>query len=716
MFSRSSQLSEFIRVARYARYLPEKGRRETWAEQVDRVMSMHREFYIGIDNPDLINVMNEIRDAMINKEILGSQRGLQFGGLAILNKHARLYNCTATYMDRPRAFQEVMWLLLCGCGVGISVQIHHVNQLPVLNRPINGTKQVVIPDSIEGWADAVGELMNSYFVPGSARVEFDFSNIRPKGSIIHNMDGKAPGPGPLHRALEKIRTICDRSGERLRPIDVFDIITHASDAVVAGGVRRSALLTIFSADDHEMASAKTGNWFVDNPQRARSNNSVLLLRDRTTFEQFHSIIEHTRQFGEPGFIWADDTEVLYNPCCEIQLYARDSNGTSGCEFCNLSEINMKKITTPEEFYRACRLASALCTLQVGYCSFPYLGSVTESIVKHEALIGVSMTGMMDSPAIAFDPEVQRAGAKIVVETNRHFAKILGFNPAARCTTVKPAGTTSCILDTASGIHPHHSKRYFRRVQSNCLEHTLNFYKSKNPDSVEPSVWSSNGTDEVITFLCETHANAKTKKEVGALELLKFVHLTQNNWIKFGSESARKHNVSNTITVKPEEWEDVIQYIYTHRSDFVGVSLLPMSGDRDYIQAPFQEVLTRCELENQYGPNIVSAIRPLLLRAKRLFDNLYKACDELRCDRLSVIGSSRKVQWVRCAKSFAKNRFNGDIQKLIYCLKDVDAYKQWNRISSRTVPVNWEEFTEKEDNTKQVSDPACSGGACQIIKL
>ena len=381
---------------------------------------------------------------MLKKEVLGSQRILQFGGEPIFKHNARVYNCSFGHINRHRAYQELMYLLLCGCGVGFSVQKHHVAQLPIIARPYEWATYVV-PDTIEGWADAIGVLIASYFGGNpefdefvGKNVVFDYSQIRPAGSPLSS-GSKAPGPDGLERSIEKIRQVLEKrlgrnSRIKARPIDVYDIIMHSADAVISGGVRRSATIALFSPDDMDMATAKTGNWFIENPQRGRSNNSALLVRDKTTKEVFNKLMASVREFGEPGFVWAESTEMGFNPCVEIGLYpVDDETGKSGWQFCNLTEINGKKANTPEKFFAACRAASIIGTLQSAYTTFPYIGETTERITRKEALLGVSITGMMDNPEVLFDPQVQRDGAKIVKEINKEVAQLLGNNQAARTT-------------------------------------------------------------------------------------------------------------------------------------------------------------------------------------------------------------------------------------------------------------------------------------------
>lgn len=740
-------LQEYTYVSKYARFNPAAQRREVWSEAIDRVTAMHVERF-----PELEEEITAAFEMSRIKRVLGSQRALQFGGIPILKKNARIYNCIASYCDRPRFFQECFWLLLCGCGTGFSVQKHHIAKLPdFYTERSQNKKTFVVPDTIEGWADALGVLIASYMPNPEFKdwagydVEYDFSQIRPAGSVLASGVGKAPGPDPLNRSLRVIKGLLDNlvaaGFERLRPIDAYDIIMHASDAVLSGGVRRSATLCMFSYDDEEMVNAKTGNWFTENPQRARSNNSAVLLRDKVTKEEFLALVEKNRQFGEPGFIWVSDLEALYNPCVEIGLYAYDEEGNSGWQACNLCEINGKKIKTKEDFAIAAVAAAKIGTLQASYTDMPYLGPISKKIIEKEALLGVSITGMMDNPDIIFDAEIQREMAELIVKTNKEFAKKLGINPAARCTCVKPAGTTSCILGSASGIHPHHATRYFRRIQGNWMEPPLQFFKKFNPQAVEKSVWSANGTDEVISFCVEVPAGAKTKNQLSAVTLLEHVLLTQNNWVAAGKnpELCAKpwltHNVSNTINIRPEEWDDVANFIYEHRDNFAGIALLPQSGDLDYPQAPFCTVYNHHEIVSQYGEGSLFA-SGLIVDALRAFDdNLWAACEAvlgmgeplmepikpeaeepdmqyaLYVETLQVYRA--KIDWVRRAKQFADRYFNGEQRKMTYCLKTVHNWKLWQDLSREYVHVDYSQMMESEDNTKISETIACAGGSCEL---
>jgi ribonucleoside-triphosphate reductase len=719
-------LQDYTYISRYARFLKDKKRRTTWDESVEMMRSMHASQF-----PDAVEDINWAFDYVFQKKVLGSQRALQFAGVPIIKHNARLYNCTASYVDRLRFFQECMYLLLCGCGTGFSVQKHHVAKLPKLSKNRDSSKKIVykIPDSIEGWADAIGVLLSSYFENPTfpeyhnCKVVFDPSDIRPEGSPFSHGVGKAPGPDGLMKTLNKIDELLSRVVENgqdtLRPIQAYDIIMFISDAVLSGGVRRSATICLFSHDDEEMLKAKTGNWFENNKQRARSNNSAVLLRNAISKEEFEEVYKHTKEFGEPGFTWVDDLESLFNPCVEIGLYAYDLiSGLSGWQMCNLCEINGKEIRTKEDFTNVAKAASIIGSLQAAYTSFPYLGEVTERIVRREALLGVSMTGMMDSPSIIFDPDIQKEMAILVRKENERMAAILCTNPAARSTCVKPAGSTSCLLGTASGIHAHKFRRGFRRVQANKQEVPLNFFKTINAKAVEESVWSEDNMDDVITFCIETSERSKIEKELTAIQMLEYVKLTKNNWVDYGKNEKLcvkpwlSHNVSNTVSVQTHEWDEVKDFIYNNREFFAGISLLSATGDKDYPQAPFCAVYTPAEIVDIYGDGSLF-VSGIIEEALERFDgNLWDACDTvLGLKRARRHGSKEK--WINSAKRFAKRYFNNDIKKMTYCLKDVYNWKLWVDLKREYIDIDYTLMLEEEDNTKLAENLACVGGACAI---
>ncbi|MHC4857637.1 MAG: glycyl radical enzyme family protein [Planctomycetota bacterium] len=615
-------LQDYTFVSKYARYIPEKKRRETWSETVDRVKDMMLKKYADI--PAVHEDIEWAYDMMRKRRVLGSQRALQFGGKAVFDHNMRLYNCISSFCDRPRFFQECMYLLLCGCGTGFSVQTHHIDKLPNLIKEKDGSRKWMIEDSIEGWSEAVGVLVGSYFNIKKPHwndnihvadqymgrnISFDFSLIREAGSPLSH-GGKAPGPEPLKKALSKIKEILDnaiKDQKKLKPIQCYDIVMHSSDAVISGGVRRSATIAVFSPHDEEMAKAKTGNWFVENPQRGRSNNSALLVRDETTKEQFAELMKSVKEFGEPGFVWSDSTELLVNPCVEISFWpVCEKTGKSGWQACNLSTINCSKIKDEVDFYEAAKAAAIIGTLQAGFTDVGYLEDTSKNILEREALIGVSMTGIMEQHEICLSPILQKEAAKIVKQVNKDIAKKIGINQAARCTCVKPEGTASCILGTSSGIHPHHAKRYIRRVQANKMEDIYKYFKSINPRACQESVWSANDTDDVISFCVEVPDGSKTKNQISAIDLLESVKSTQQNWVINGTNKTLctqpwlVHNVSNTINVTADEWEKVEEFIYNNRKWFCGISLLPVTGDKDYPQAPFTAIYLPSKIISHYG--------------------------------------------------------------------------------------------------------------------
>lgn len=745
-------LQEYTRYAKYARYSPKHKRRETWEEQVDRVFDMHTSFMAAkgcLDEmkPHIDNAKRYVMD----QYVLGSQRALQFGGIPILTKHARMFNCSATYCDRPRFFQEAMWMLLCGTGVGFSVQKHHVDYLPEI-QPLTGKKTTyTVADSIEGWSDAVGALVNSYMrsdkqferVYGRP-VQFDFSKVRPKGASV-SWGGKAPGPAGLETALTNAEAIfAGAVGRKLRPIEAYDIMMHLSDAVLSGGVRRSATICLFSFDDEEMLNAKTGDWYYKNPQRGRSNNSVVLVRNQVTKEQFKNIMKSVESFGEPGFVWTDNTEQLYNPCVEIGLfgYWKDDGsqrwkdeaaaayrvhpeyGISGWQVCNLCEINVAKCTNPALFLDTCKAAAIIGTMQAAYDYLEYLGYVSHKIIAEEALLGVSMTGMMDNPDVAFSVELQREGATRIREVNAEIAKLIGINPSARVTCVKPAGTTSLLLGTSSGIHPAHARNYIRRIQANDLEFPANHYRKINPLSVEKSVWNPNGTDLIVAFPVEVSPAAQLKRDFNAVALLSLVQRTQQNWVEYGTNKERcvvpwvRHNVSNTITIKPDEWDSVGDYIYENRQWFAGISLLQSSGDKDYPQAPFMEILMPSELIAKYGDGAMFASGLIVDGLHAFGGNLWQACDAA----LGIFtipedesGFRAKVDWVRRVKQYADRYIGGNLRDATYLLKDVSNYKLWCDLKRTHRTIDWsaveEQSFEVELNTTGAQ--ACAGGKCEL---
>lgn len=721
----------------YSRFNETLGRYETWEESVDRVMAMHRNFYK--DKIEANGVLSEhfdfVTDAYKKKLFLGSQRALQYGGDQLLKHMVRLYNCVSGHCDRAAFFGEYFYILLCGAGAGFSVQKHHVSQLPQVVLRNKQPKVYVVEDSIEGWASSVDVLLSSYFEDGGKypeyrghRVYFDLSKIRPKGSMISG-GFKAPGPDPLRLALDRIEHILQgvvlhNKKTTLRPIQVYDICMHIADSVLAGGVRRSATICLFSPDDEEMINAKTGNWFTDNPQRSRSNNSAVIVRDKIDKKTYESIMSKIKEFGEPGFVFTDSSEHTVNPCVEIGMYPKYGD-ESGWQMCNLCEINGGECSSEEIFYKACKAAAILGTLQAGYTDFKFLSDTTKKITEREALLGVSITGWMSNPKILFDEKVQRKGAKIVLETNKEIAKLIGINPAARTTCVKPAGNASVLLKTASGIHPEHSPRYFRNVQLNVDTEVASILKSTNPHMVEDSVWSASGTDYVVSFPIVSNQGSLYKQDLMGIKHLEYVKKVQQNWVEYGTDvdlcvdKSLRHNVSNTIVV--DDWDAVIDYVWKNKKYFAGISFIPASGDKIYDQAPFTEVLTPRKLFNTYGIGSLFA-SGLIVDALKTFDNLWVACSTAKGLGEKIEGedstSILKRDWIRRFEKFATNYFEGDLTKTEYCLKDVHLLHKWEKINQYMKPIDWTtDLREKKYvDADTMSGMACSGGGCELIRL
>lgn len=764
--NQSKALQDFIFISKYAR--TQNGKKENWEQAVNRVMSMHYDFITNkfeikegtTRHKEFMQYFNLAWEGYLNQEAIGAQRSLQWGGEQLLKHQMKMYNCTSTYLNRVDFFHELMYVLLCGAGAGYSVQKHHVAMLPKVKGALNETKTYMIPDSIEGWSMAIKELVYAYFY-GTENVHFDYSLIRPKGAYISG-GFKAPGPEPLRKAIEKIREILSKAkGRKLRPFEAHRMATIIADAVVSGGVRRSALIALFSLSDEEMMTCKTGDWYLKYPELARANNSVVILPKNN----IGNVFKNVKEYGEPGIAFLKNKEYLYNPCFEVGMMpVWEENGGKdyGWSTCNLSEINGNRANTLENFKRSATIAAILGTFQACYTDFKVLGSTTKKIIDRDALIGVGITGMTNNPDILFNPEYQKQVAKEVVKTNIELAKLIGINPAARTTVVKPSGNSSQMLGTSSGIHPFHAKRYIRNVQVNKEEVAAQIYQEINPKAVEESVWSK-GNDLVISFPVTVKENAIFKKDLSALEFLEKVRLTQENWIEYGTNfdhpSTKKypslrHNVSNTISVKPYEWEMVEDYLDIHRDSFVGISMLPSTGDTDYQQAPYTEVFDEKELAQMYGAGAILA-SGLIVDGIHAFGNLWEAIETgkgngeslvLRQEEISkilidnmdeklefkynldgviitdinaVISNmlkkvEKKKDWVRRFKKFAVKYMDGDIERTGRCLKHVNLFHKWKQIEDSKT-ILWDEMTWPEEIVEAGRDTAsiCYGGACEI---
>jgi ribonucleoside-diphosphate reductase alpha chain len=645
-------LADYIHASKYARYIPELRRREVYEETVARVEGMHLERF-----PEMASEIREAFDLVREKRVLPSMRSMQFGGEAVLANNCRLYNCSFTLIDRFEAFSEALYLLLSGCGVGCSVQFDHVEKLPAINY-VDQKKVIhhIIGDSIEGWADALKALLQSY--QDGTNLEFSYHKIRPAGAPLKTSGGRAPGHLKLKESLENIRSVLSfAQGRKLRPIECLRILCHSADAVLSGGIRRSAMICLFSLDDSEMMNAKTSNWYEYDPWFANVNISAVLKRDDVRKKQFKRVFQMTKQWGEPGFYFTNDYDYGTNPCAEIGLNpnltitgrlevklhkqgikVKAGEVYTGWAFCNLCEINAARFTSYEDFEAAAKAATLIGTLQTSYTSMPYLGWISERLAEREALLGIGMTGMLDTPDIACNPEYQKKIALKIREWNAAYASRLGVNPAARTTCVKPSGTTSLELGcVGSGHHAHHARRYIRRVIADELEPVFQEFKRVNPHMCirkPDGKW-------VIEFPVEASAKAIVKDDLKAIQFLDMVKSTQQNWVLPGTAGESispglNHNVSNTVMVSPEEWEKVADYLWQHREFFTGVALLSVSGDKDYAFAPNEAIITP------------------------------------------------------------------------------DDEQRWNNILLKYEPVDYTAVIEDEDATDLVAEPACAGGSCSIL--
>ena len=575
MLTTESQiLSEITTHLKYAKFVPEKNRRETWDELVTRNKEMHLKKF-----PQLAEEIEAAYKYVYDKKVLPSMRSMQFAGKPIEINNARIFNCSYLPIDDYRAFSEIMFLLLSGCGVGYSVQTHHVENLPEIRKPLK-SKRYLVGDSIEGWADAVRMLTKAYFGQTSTAPIFDFRDIRAKGASLITVGGKAPGPEPLKIALIHMQAILDRKndGEKLTTLECHDIICHLADAVLSGGIRRAALIALFNLHDEDMLTCKFGNWWENNPQRGRANNSAVLLRnmiDKDTFLNLWKKIEASNS-GEPGFLFTNDKDAGTNPCAEINLKAN--------QFCNLCEINASDIETQEEYNARAKAAAFIGTLQASYTDFHYLRDVWRKTTEKEALLGIGMTGIASGAIFKLN---MKEAAKVAVAENERIAAILGINKAARVTTVKPSGTTSLVLGTSSGIHAWHDDFYLRRIRLGKNEALYTYLSINHPEMLEDDFFKPT-LQSIVSVPQRAPEGAITRKE-SAMDLLERIKTINKNWIKPGHrKGANMHNVSATVTIKQDEWDMVGEWLYENKEYFTALSFLPEDLGT-YKQAPFETI-------------------------------------------------------------------------------------------------------------------------------
>ena len=566
-------LSEITTYMKYAKYSPEKKRRETWKELVTRNKEMHQAKF-----PQLKDEIEESYKLVYDKKVLPSMRSLQFAGKPIELNNSRIFNCSFLPINDWRAFSEIMFLLLSGCGVGYSVQTHHVDELPEIKVPTKH-KRYLIGDSIEGWADAVRMLCKAYFT-GAPLPLFDYRDIRAKGAQLITVGGKAPGPEPLKECLFNLQKVFERkkNGDKLTSLDAHDMACHIADAVLSGGIRRAALISLFNLDDEEMLTCKFGAWWEENPQRGRANNSAVVIRHKIDEEEFLKLWKKIELSGsgEPGIYFSNDKEWGTNPCCEIALRP--------FQFCNLCEVNVSNIESQEDLNERVRIGAFIGTLQAAYTDFHYLRDIWQKTTEKDALLGVGMTGIGSGVILNYD---LKKAADLAKTENARIAEIIGVNKAARVTTVKPSGTTSLVLGTASGIHAWHNDYYIRRIRVGQNEAIYNYLAINHPELVEDDFFKP--TIQAVISVPQQAPPGSILRTENVMDMLERVKKFNTQWVKKGHrKGANTNNVSATVPINENEWEQVGQWMWTNRDTFNGLSVLPFFGG-SYTQAPFEDI-------------------------------------------------------------------------------------------------------------------------------
>lgn len=730
-------LSELKLYSDYLKWSEEKNRYEKWNEACDDVLYGTHAVKYG---DRVLPYLDEIRESYQNKEFLSSQRNLQHRGPSVFKHNAKMYNCCTTYAYSPDVFSKGLYVLLCGAGLGVSLKKKFVNQLPSIDQRGSDAKLYVIADSIEGWSEAAKVLLSSFCKHPSLydeyygyQIKFDFSQIREKGAFISG-GFRAPGPDGLTQSLERSENLLSNNLGKFKTIVAYDLFMHLSDAVLSGGVRRSAMNVIIDHDDLEMLNAKTGNWRSETPWRARSNNSVGLLRHQFSEQQFKDLVAMNQGDNDIGFVFMNHEDEMFNPCFEIgfNFYAQIKNKLEAVfQFCNLNEMNAASCVdkngnfSEKKFYQLCRNAAILGTLQAGFTEFPYLGKQTEEMVAGEALLGVSITGWMARPEL-FNETILRNGARIVKQTNEEVANFIGINVAARSTTVKPSGNASVILQSPSGIHPEHSKRYFRIMQLNKNSDAAKYLAEFMPEILEESRWSSTNSDYVVYCPCENESNVIVKNEMQGVKHLELIELVQNSWVAEGKREElcynplTQHNVSNTVII--DDIDQIVDYIFVKQDNFTAVSFISLYGDKDYVQAPFTSVLDTEELVAAYGDGVVF-MAGLNVDGLHYFQgDLWEAVSYITDKKKALVGTRDQIllqrDWIRRVKKFAINYFKGDMNKTIYCMKDVHLWHKWHVINRSFKVVDFSQILTKpefEDINKYAAI-SCSGGSCEIVSI
>lgn len=754
-------LSDLKLYSDFLGWREELGRYETWDEAVEDVFETHRVRYAKYMNK-LHPYMQEALQAYKEMRFLAAQRNLQFRGQDIFKHNFRMYNCLVMFADKPSFLGNAFYLLLCGCGVGVNMMLPFVERLPKLAPRRKGTKTFVIQDSIEGWADAAHALVSSYIETDYPAIEgfedyqgyeikFDYSLIRPKGARL----GRrfiAPGPDGLKSAFEKIETMMNKyvvyDGLDFKSIIAYDFFMHLADAVLSGGVRRAACSIICSPEDTDLIYAKSGNWRETNKQRERSNNSVGLVRGHFTEGQFLELLQLNQGTSDIGFVFLNHIFEVLNPCFEIgftplffdyenqEIITKIMNSdvsvldtgevVTGIQCCNLNEVNGAMCKTKDDARRAVRAATITGTLQAGYTDFKYIKDIlteTKIISEKEALLGVSITGWTAQPWL-FDVEFLQELAELVIQVNEEVAEIIGINPSARSTTVKPSGNSSVILGTPNGIHPEHSRNYFRIMQLNKETEVAKWLVKNMPFLLEQSGQKEN--DWVIFAPIENEPGTLYKDDLKGVKHLELIKLVKENWVDKGKVASRciipttSHNVSNTVII--DDYDTIADYIFKHQNTFTAVSFLGEFGDKDYHQSPNTSVLNAEELLERYGNGMIMASGLIVDGLHAFDDNLWYACKVVQDKSIKLEGSRTQVflqkDWIRRAKKFAKNYFRGDVTKTLYCLKDVYLFHKWFTITRQLKEVDFTEVLTAPQyvDISTMSGAACHGGVCEISRI
>jgi ribonucleoside-triphosphate reductase (thioredoxin) len=583
-------LSDIVVYNKYAKYIPKKQRRETWKELVTRNKLMHQEKF-----PQLKEEIEDVYKMVYDKKVLPSMRSLQFAGKPIAINNSRIFNCSFLPIDDHRAFSETMFLLLSGCGVGYSVQQHHVGNIPEIHKATN-EKRFLIGDSIEGWADAVRAIMKAYLGKSKTMPIFDFRDIRPKGAELITVGGKAPGPEPLKECLFQIQKVLDRKkdGEQLSPIEAHDIICHIADAVLSGGIRRAALISLFDLHDNEMLNSKHGTWWELNPQRGRANNSAVVIRHKVRKKDFMGLWGKivASNSGEPGVYFSNDKDWGTNPCCEIALRP--------FQFCNLTEVNVSNVTSQEDLNERVKAGAFLGTLQAAYTDFHYLRDIWKKTTEKDALAGVGMTGIASGAVLNLDLKEAANHAKT---TNAEIAKIIGIRKASRVTTVKPSGTSSLVLGTSSGIHAWHNDFYVRRMRLGKNEAIYKYLAENHPELVEDDFFKPE--IQAVVSVPQRSPEGAIYRTESAIDLLERTKKFNMEWVRGGHrKGSNSNNVSATISVKQDEWEEVGKWMWKNKDTFNGLAVLPYDNG-SYTQAPFEDITEEKFLEMESHLNKIN---------------------------------------------------------------------------------------------------------------